>query len=78
MGPADKEVLMALVSVPECPSCHRLMGEKHKTVTKRPTMASMNRWISNAVAKATDGCEVEPDGICEHGHSSWLLVLCLI
>lgn len=20
---------------------------------------------------ATDGCEVEPDGVCPHGHASW-------
>lgn len=24
-------------------------------------------------ATATDGCDVEPDGTCEHGHPSWLL-----
>ena len=23
----------------------------------------------------TDGCRVEPDGICPHGHKSWLLEL---
>lgn len=28
--------------------------------------------------EATDGCYVEPDGICEHGHRSWLLHLGLI
>jgi hypothetical protein len=22
--------------------------------------------------ETTDGCEVEPDGICEHGHETWL------
>jgi hypothetical protein len=25
--------------------------------------------------EATDGCIVEPDGTCEHGCKSWLLVL---
>jgi hypothetical protein len=25
------------------------------------------------VFEATDGCYVEPDGVCEHGHPSWLL-----
>lgn len=25
--------------------------------------------------EATDGCIVEPDGVCEHGHPSWLVVL---
>lgn len=28
--------------------------------------------------QATDGCQVEPDGYCEHGHVSWLLYLGLI
>ena len=28
--------------------------------------------------EATDGCWVEPDGICEHGHPSWLLYWGLI
>ena len=25
--------------------------------------------------QATDGCLVEPDGVCPHGHPSWLVVL---
>ncbi len=29
-------------------------------------------------ATATDGCSVEPDGTCPHGHPSWALVLGLI
>lgn len=29
-------------------------------------------------AKATDGCVVEPDGRCEHGKPSWLLVVGVI
>ncbi len=32
----------------------------------------------NGIAQATDGCEVEPDGVCPHGHPSWLLVLGMI
>jgi hypothetical protein len=24
-------------------------------------------------SEATDGCTVEPDGTCPHGHPSWLL-----
>lgn len=40
-----------------------------------PSEATMNRWVDDCVAKATDGCRVEPDGICVHGHQSWLSVL---
>ena len=28
--------------------------------------------------EATDGCWVEPDGECEHGHPSWLIAMGLI
>jgi len=27
---------------------------------------------------ATDGCTVEPDGVCHHGYPSWLLWLGMI
>lgn len=40
---------------------------------KRPSIATMQRWMMDGVAKATDGCEVEPDGTCEHGKPSWLI-----
>jgi len=40
-----------------------------------PTIRTMEKWISDGVAKATDGCKVEPDGICPHGCESWLLAL---
>lgn len=43
--------------------------------SKAPSIATMERWMSNGVAKATDGCRVEPDGVCEHGKESWILVL---
>ena len=42
---------------------------------KRPSIATMERWLDSGVAKATDGCRVEPDGRCPHGCPSWLLVL---
>jgi len=40
-----------------------------------PSIKTMERWVSNCVAQATDGCRVEPDGTCEHGHDSWIMVL---
>lgn len=42
--------------------------------TKAPSIATMERWMSDGIAHATDGCEVEPDGTCEHGKPSWLIV----
>ena len=69
---------MALVDVPVCESCGRLRGERHKATTKRPSLKTMERWVMGpdaAACKATDGCVgVDPDGECEHGHTSWLRV----
>jgi hypothetical protein len=44
-------------------------------IGKPPGMTTLSQWVSDGVAKATDGCRVEPDGSCEHGHDSWLLAL---
>ena len=49
-----------------------------KKATKPPSIATMQRWMMDGVAKATDGCRVEPDGRCEHGKPSWLLKMGLI
>ncbi len=40
-----------------------------------PTMDEIGEMVMDSVVPATDGCNVEPDGICEHGHPSWLLRL---
>ena len=45
---------------------------------KQPSIATLQRWSFDGVAKATDGCTVEPDGKCEHGKPSWLIELGLI
>lgn len=51
---------------------------KVKRPRKQPSMATLERWMDDGVAQATDGCYVEPDGVCEHGAKSWLIVLGLI
>jgi hypothetical protein len=58
---------------------HDLIPESVKPAAKKqPSMATLSRWMMDGVAKATDGCEVEPDGTCEHGKPSWLLAMGLI
>ena len=37
-----------------------------------PSLATMERWMRDGIARATDGCRVEPDGECQHGARSWL------
>ena len=66
---------MARVIVEQCETCKRMQGEKHKATGKAPSVATMERWMNDGVAKATDGCPVEPDSYCEHGHTSWILRL---
>ena len=45
---------------------------------KQPTVDQLMDWESEGYCLATDGCEVELDGVCEHGKQSWMLVLGLI
>lgn len=40
-----------------------------------PSIKTMEKWVCDGIARATDGCKIEPDGVCQHGHKSWLLVL---
>jgi len=50
----------------------------HKVTTRIPDIAQLEEWMSDGECEATDGCLVEPDGTCEHGHRSWLLRLSMI
>lgn len=52
--------------------------EKTKPRTEEPTIEDLIEWSENGIARATDGCEVEPDGVCQHGCRSWLLVMGLV
>jgi hypothetical protein len=46
--------------------------------TSAPDDETIEAWIIDGVVEATDGCAVEPDGICPHGHPSWLLRIGII
>lgn len=50
-------------------------GMAKKPTKKRPLIRTMERWAFDGIARATDGCKVEPDGRCHHGHLSWLVYL---
>lgn len=72
--------LMCMCGDPYCFSCGHAQGtypmsSKQKKTNKQPSLKTMERWVSNGIAKATDGCKVEPDGICPHGFNSWLIEL---
>lgn len=46
--------------------------------TDQPDLTTLEDWLLDGEVEATDGCIVEPDGTCEHGHPSWLLRLGVI
>jgi len=41
---------------------------------RAPSWETLRKWSEDGIARATDGCKVEPDGHCPHGCQSWLLV----
>ena len=44
-----------------------------------PDQEQLEEWMEEGGGcEATDGCWVEPDGTCPHGHPSWLLYLGMI
>lgn len=47
--------------------------------TTPPDDDDLIAWMSDSEpCEATDGCEVELDGMCPHGHPSWLVRLRLV
>lgn len=57
-------------------ACDARKPDKHiGKVTKQPSISTMYRWLDTGIARATDGCKVEPDGTCQHGKQSWLVKL---
>jgi hypothetical protein len=52
--------------------------EKYPTAIRAgrpPSVATMEKWMETGQARAVDGCTVDPDGDCVHGHPSWMKVL---
>lgn len=49
------------------------------TATTEPTDEQLVEWLSDgSECESTDGCIVELDGRCEHGHQSWVRRLGMI
>ena len=44
----------------------------------KPDIEQLQMWSEEGGCETPDGCWVEPDGTCEHGHKSWLLIMGLI
>ncbi|OQX85673.1 MAG: hypothetical protein B6D55_07060 [Candidatus Omnitrophica bacterium 4484_70.2] len=43
-----------------------------------PEFSTLMKWQNEGIARTPDGCRVEPDGICQHGYKSWLLIYGLL
>ena len=42
---------------------------------EEPSLETMQDWMVDGMGEATDGCQIENDGMCEHGHPAWMLAL---
>ena len=40
-------------------------------IIERPGEDELWAMLFDGVCPATDGCDVEPDGTCPHGHPAW-------
>lgn len=45
---------------------------------EEPSLEELEEQCFDGIVEATDGCMVEPDGICPHGHPSWLIKIGVI
>ena len=43
-----------------------------KPTVVEPSIEDIEEQLEDGCCEATDGCIVEPDGQCEHGHKSWM------
>ena len=51
----------------KCPSAVKIKG-------KPPTIKQLEKWSNAGACPTPCGCRVEPDGSCEHGLDSWLII----
>jgi len=57
----------------------RIKSQWPEPATPTPDLEQLEEWMwEDGGSEATDGCWLEVDGICPHGHPSWLLRLGLV
>jgi len=79
----DGKVLSRKTRMPKCKYPRELRPDPLKEGFPLPTepeprMRELDAMLMDSVCESTDGCTVEPDGKCEHGHVSWLRYLGII
>jgi hypothetical protein len=80
---AGDVVVVADCNGPWAVTVDRIVEAQSKGIWPEPTepepdMDQLEAWACDSVVEATDGCTVEPDGVCPHGHPSWLIKLGVI
>ena len=53
-------------------------GDKMTDSIAQPSLEDLMAMEAEGYSIATDGCKVEPDGVCQHGCNSWLIELGMI
>ena len=48
---------------------------EHNSGWAPPDEETLSEWVADGVCRCPDECLVEPEGWCEHGLASWLLIL---
>ena len=74
------EFVAVLLKIEDRVSSYRLQvcSDTEKPTPQPPDLQTLMEWEAEGFCEATDGCVVESDGICTHGHRSWLLEMGLI
>jgi len=76
--PLDEYTASPFVNNPKTIWEHDSVKKPERAAGQIPTIEDVNKWMVDGVAEALDGCEVEPDGYCEHGKPSWMIRMGLI
>jgi hypothetical protein len=66
---------MPVTHEPDTSTSARPEGGWPEPTDDHPTEDELEVMVYDSVVDATDGCSVEPDGTCPHGHPSWLIHL---
>ena len=74
------EFVAVLLKIQDRVSSYRLQvrSDTEKSTPQPHDLQTLMEWDEEGFCEATDGCVVESDGTCPHGHRSWLLELGLI
>jgi hypothetical protein len=74
-----KQVELALLGALDNMQLAKQAWDWPKPTTEAPNQETLEEWLfGDGACEATDSCIVEPDGVCPHGHPSWLRKLGLI